>query len=138
MGNMINLENKVCVLIDPETRHIDYVPINTIKVTKNLTIEDLFKKFNELTKNVESFKKEFSESVSREISEYKLATDAKIEKLVKLITLLEGQIKILTANQSRLGECYNTLHEAFKKQTAHTLASTLNLEYAVKLLGGRL
>lgn len=138
MGNMINLENKVCVLIDPETRHIDYVPINTIKVTKNLTIEDLFKKFNELTKNVESFKKEFSESVSKEISEYKQATDAKIEKLVKLITLLEGQIKILTANQSRLGECYNTLHEAFKKQTAHTLASTLNLEYAVKLLGGRL
>lgn len=123
MENTVDLKNKVCVLVDPETRHIEYIPLDEIKVKDDITISGLFNKFEELSNDFKNLKK---------------STDVKIDKLITIINILEGQIKILSANQSRLGECYNTLHEAFKKQTTHSLASILNIEYAIKLLGGKL
>ena len=145
MEAIANLKNRICVLVDPKTKHIDYIPMNAIHVTKDLTIEDIFKEYESLKKEFNTFSKSFSsklkhavEDLKKEMNSIKLDTETKYARILSLNNILEGQIKVLSSNQSRLGECYNTLHEAFKKQTAHTLASTLNLEYAVKLLGGRL
>ena len=123
MKQSVNLSNKVCVLIDPETRHIDYIPINKIKVSDTLTIEDLFLEFEKLSNKFDDYRKE---------------TNSRISSLLEVIKTMENQIEILTQNQTRLGECYNTLHDAFKNQTAYSSASILNMEYAIKLLGGKL
>lgn len=121
--NNVNISNKVCVLIDPETRHIDYIPIDQIKVSDDLTIKDLFTKFDDLSKNVQVFEKSISD---------------KIEKLISIINLQKTQIELLTKNQTNLANCYNNLQTAFKKQTAHSSANLTNLMYAIKLLGGKL
>lgn len=123
MKQSVNLSNKICVLIDPETRHIDYIPINEIKVSKDLTIEDLFTEFKNL---------------SDKFDEYRKTTNHSISSLIEVIKTMETQIDVLKNNQTRLGECYNSLHNAFKKQTSYSSANMLNLEYAVKLLGGKL
>jgi prophage DNA circulation protein len=123
MKQSVNLSNKICVLIDPETRHIDYIPINEIKVSKDLTIEDLFTEFKNL---------------SDKFDEYRKTTNNSISSLIEVIKTMETQIDVLKNNQTRLGECYNSLHNAFKKQTSYSSANMLNLEYAVKLLGGKL
>jgi hypothetical protein len=123
MNQSVNLSNKVCVLIDPETRHIDYIPINEIKVSENLTIEDLFLEFKKLSKKFDDYRQDI---------------DSKISSLLKVIKIQEVQIETLNKNQTRLGDCYNALHNAFKKQTTYSTASILNLEYAIKLLGGKL
>ena len=123
MKQSVNLSNKICVLIDPETRHIDYIPINEIKVSKDLTIEDLFTEFKNL---------------SNKFDEYRKTTNHNISSLIEVIKTMETQIDVLKNNQTRLGECYNSLHNAFKKQTSYSSANMLNLEYAVKLLGGKL
>lgn len=123
MKQSVNLSNKICVLIDPETRHIDYIPINEIKVSKDLTIEDLFTEFKNL---------------SNKFDEYRKTTNHSISSLIEVIKTMETQIDVLKNNQTRLGECYNSLHNAFKKQTSYSSANMLNLEYAVKLLGGKL
>jgi hypothetical protein len=123
MEQSVNISNKICVLVDPETRHIDYIPINKIKVSEDLTIEDLFIEFKKL---------------SDKFDDYCKTTNKNISSLIEVIKTMESQIDILKTNQTRLGECYNSLHNAFKKQTSYASASILNLEYAIKLLGGKL
>lgn len=121
--NKTNISNEVCVLVDRETRHLEYIPLGEIKVAETDTISNLFSKFEILQKNVETFETRMN---------------SKINSLLEVINILTKQIELLTKNQCELAKCYNNLQKAFEKQTAHSSANLTNLMYAIRLLGGKL